>query len=148
MPSSEQLIIIDNDTVLFDPSTFSPVIFIPPIPTTVIKASGKAKGINAKICLEGDEKKIKLNCGYMLPSHPIPGAGILEITDLGSSQKTSKTKDSKKKVITKGDQFDAKFTVNTPAQVPTSTGPQPSSTSSFNGKGKFPAPKNSKIYAE
>ncbi len=148
MPSSDLLIIIDNDIVMFDPSSFLPVTFIPPVPTTVIKASGNAEANKDKICLVGDEKKVKLNWAYMTASHPIPGAGVLEIIQLDSSQQASNTKHNKKKIITKGKQFKAKFTVNTPAQVLTPSGPQPSPTMSYQGKGMFPSPKNLNVFAK
>ena len=148
MPSPDQLIIIDNDIVLFDPSSFLPAVPMPPVPLGVIKATGKAMAFNFPICLVGDEKKVKVNWAYITTSHPIPGNGMFEIVALAPDQQTTTTVHNSKAIITKGKQFIAKFTVSSPAQVPSPAGPVPSPVPTHPGKGLFPFPINFNVFAK
>ena len=148
MPGPEQLIIIDSDIALFDPSSFLPAIPIPPIVMGPMKAKGKAKVHNKMLCLLNDEKSVIVNSAYITVSHPIPGNGKFEITALTPPQITQKTKHNSQSIITKGQQFIAKLTVSSPAKVPTPAGPQPSPVPMHPGKGLFPFPANFNVFSK
>ena len=113
-------IMLDGDQVIFLPA-------FPPAMVTVqpgkLSGSGKTKIKGKKICLKGDEKKVKVaNCMYMTPSFPVPGMGTLTIKKLMPNQLSKKAK-HKKKILLKGTQFQAEFKVDQKAQLITPGGP-------------------------
>ncbi|RKN01410.1 hypothetical protein [Aquimarina sp. AD10] len=111
------LIIMDGDTVQF--STIGAITLLPPMPTTVIKASGETTINGKKVCVEGDEKKVEIaNCSYIIPPFTIPGSGTLKINNLAPNQLTQKSKSDNKSLILKGKLFIAIFEVKSPAKQP------------------------------
>ncbi|NOU50550.1 hypothetical protein HG263_08345 [Pseudoalteromonas sp. JBTF-M23] len=127
-------LLLDADLVQFDP-VFSGAVLMgpPPVP---IKASGKVTVMGKLICLQGDEKKVQLQIGYIKPPYVIPGMGMLKIIKLAGNQVSKKTVNGKKALL-KGSVFDAEFTVLSPAQQPTAAGPVPDAKPKYKGKGKF-----------
>lgn len=81
--------------------------------------------VGAAACLEGDELPPSLRgpLTYTAPPFVTPGTGTLQLT-LTPTNKTALTENGKK-ILIKGEQFIAKFTVETPAQQPTPAGPVP-----------------------
>lgn len=145
MSDLQKLIIINNDTVKFNSSTFLPAITIPPEITENITASGSTKVHGEKICVELDSESVIKTCRYYTPSFTTPGDGMFIITQLDTSQTTEKTKENEKKIIIKGTQFEAAFIVTSPAINPVSGASD--GNSSYNGKGSFSILGNSTVYA-
>ncbi|MEP5340737.1 MAG: hypothetical protein ABJL44_00055 [Algibacter sp.] len=111
------LVIMDGDKVQF--STIGAITLLPPMPETVIEASGETTINGKKVCVEGDEKKIEIaNCSYTMPPFTIPGSGTLKIKSLGPNQLTQKRKSGGKSFILKGKLFIAIFEVKSPAKQP------------------------------
>ena len=77
------------------------------------------------VCLEGDEspKMLLAPKQYISPPFVIPGVGKVSVT-LTPTNKTATTDDGKK-ILIKGETFQAKFQVSSPAMMPTPAGPQP-----------------------
>lgn len=147
MPGPNNLIIVDTDIALFDPSSFMPAIPVPPIVMAPIKAKGKAQAHKLNITIMGDEKSVKAPASYITASHPIPGSGTFKIISLSPDQLTKKTTHNNKSIIVRGSQFVAALQVQGPAQMPTPAGPVPSPTPIHPGKGLFPFPKNVTVFA-
>lgn len=119
------LIVVDGDGLIFEP-LFGPrtVTIIGP---ATITGSGQATIVNKKVCIAGDEKKVSLSATYTMPGFANPGTGTVTISQLDSSQE-AKGSTSGAALITKGLQFDARFTPQTPA-----ANPPPTSTSDASG---------------
>lgn len=129
-------IIVSGDVVNFLPPFGSAIIT--PIPGAMVGSATTVMTTSKPTCVEGDEKNVVVpGVPYINPPNVIPGVGILTIDKLASDQLSTKTTSGGKKVILKGVQFDAKFTVVTPAQKPTPAGPIPDTVTSFMGKGMF-----------
>lgn len=128
--------IVTGDQVMFLPNFGSAVIT--PIPGVITGSATKTFVTGKPVCLEGDEKKVVVpGVAYINAAYTIPGVGILTIQALGGDQTSKKTKIEGKAPILMGTLFDAKFTVNVPAQMPTPGGPVPDSVPMFMGKGMF-----------
>jgi hypothetical protein len=138
------LIIIDGDTVMFQPS-FGAATLVPPGPMTgTISGSAATTQITSKApCLEGDETKVSVPCSYMAGSF-LGGTGNLKIDKLNSDQLTKTTTFEGKKVILKGSTFDAVLEVTKQAQD-SSLSPD-GMTKYSGGKGSFVA-SNQVIFA-
>ena len=132
------LIIIDGDTVMFQPA-FGAATLVPPAPMTgTISSSASTTQVTGKgPCLEGDEKNVSVPCSYMAGSFA-GGTGNLKIDKLNSDQLTSTTTIEGKKVILKGSTFDAVLEVTKQAQDTSSGSPDGMSKYS-GGKGSFVA---------
>ena len=128
-------ILIDGDIVLFLPS-FPPALVIP-LPAT-LKGSGKNNAHKKVVCIEGDEKEVKVQgCMYMAAPYVIPGVGTLKIDALAAEQKAEKTQSGGKAVLLKGKSFKALFEVQTPAQMPPPASTPDPNPSYSGGKGMF-----------
>ena len=144
---SEELI-MTNDSVVFDTASFmqgDPTLkFITPVLPIPIMGSGShtISPLGAKGCLEGDEQKVQLP-GVMFnkpPAYPLPGSGTFFIDKLNKDQLSQKTTCDGKKLILKGTQFDAVFTVMSPpcqSPPPTSGGLPDTAKFEYKGKGSF-----------
>ncbi len=103
--------------------------------------SGTGNKVNAsgpQICVNGDEDSAVVSgCAYIAGPYSIPGVGTLSITQLGSDQLSKKTKSGGKTIMLKGTTYNAKFQVNSPAQMPTPDGPKPDPTPQYAGTGTF-----------
>jgi hypothetical protein len=128
------IILKDGDKVLWD-APFAPAIVM--VKPGKLKASGKSTLKGKKVCLKGDEKKVKVNANYMTPAFPIPGKGILKIKALAPNQTTKKLKSGGKPVMLKGAAFIAEFEVKKPAQLITPQGPKKDPMKKYMGTGKF-----------
>ncbi|MBP4001580.1 hypothetical protein [Pseudomonas koreensis] len=128
-------IVINGDTVTFDQMFGDRTVISPP---TTITGSGKATINQNKICIQGDEKQVKLmNVPYTTPSHSVPGTGTLTIQALDTSQQARKTS-SGEAVIIQGQKFKAQFLPSQPALTPPpASTPDPASPSM--GTGSFTA---------
>ena len=127
-------IIVDGDMVMFQP-TFSPAIVVPQ--PGIIKGSGKCNGVKRKVCVVGDEGQVQVpGCPYISGPFSIPGVGTIKIQALAGNQQASKTKSGDKKVILKGQFFEAIFEVMTPAMMPPPVSTA-DSMKKYPGKGMF-----------
>ena len=128
-------IIIDGDLAMFLPAFGAAMVVVRPGPIT---GSGPATVGGHAVCLEGDEDSVSVpGCMYVAPPYVIPGTGTLQIDQLAGDQRTQTTAGGGKKLILKGSQFTAKFSVVAPAQQPQATGPIPDGTASYTGNGQF-----------
>lgn len=128
--------IVSGDTVVFLPAFGSAIIT--PIPGTITGSATKTTVTGKPVCLEGDEKKVSVpGVAYINAAYGIPGVGTLTIERLNGDQTSKKTTIEGKAPILMGTTFTAKFTVNTPAQMPTPGGPVPDSVPMFTGQGMF-----------
>ena len=112
-------IIKNGDSVVF--SSAGPIMLLPPLPVTAIKATGETTINGKKVCIEGDEKKVALSCSYTVPPFMIPGSGKLKIQSLSPEQLTKKTKSGAKSIILRGKLFIGVFEVESPAKQPPPT---------------------------
>ncbi len=130
-------ILIDSDKVNFLPAFGAAIVVVQP---GTLKGSGPATLNGKKLCVDGDEKKVSVpSCTYMTPQYSIPGTGTLKIAALAGNQKATKTKTGGKAVLLKGNNFTAKFEVQSPAkQPPPGPGsPIPDATPQYSGNGMF-----------
>ncbi len=130
------------DTLSFMKSEPTLKFMMPVLPLPLMMGSGTDTVMMMKGCLEGDEQKVKLP-GIMFakpPAYPVPGVGMFSIDKLGGDQLSKKTKCDGKKLILKGSEFDAVFTVMSPPMQlppPASGGAPDTSKFEYKGKGKF-----------
>jgi len=107
--------------------TITPPAIVPQLmaPVPLVGSSQNLVVGGAPACLEGDElpPAIKVPLTYTAPPFVTPGTGTLQLT-LTPTNKTLMTENGKK-ILIKGQQFIAKFNVQTPAQQPTPAGPVP-----------------------
>lgn len=130
-------ILIDGDQAIFVPVFGAAIVAIQP---GKLSGSGPATLNGKNICVDGDEKKLKVaGCTYMTPQYPIPGVGTIEIAALAGNQKAAKTNTGGKPVLLKGGNFTAKFSVQVPAQQPPPVPgpPIPDATPQYTGTGMF-----------
>ena len=107
-------ILIDGDTVLFQPSFGAATVMVQP---GIINGSGPALINESLVCVEGDEDGVSVSgCQYISGSFTVPGTGTLKISSLASDQIAEKTLSADKAVLLKGSNFQAKFEVQVPAQ--------------------------------
>jgi hypothetical protein len=120
----DDFVIVTGDMIQV---TIAPPAIVPQLvaPVPLIGTSQKVMVGGKPICLEGDElpPALKAPMPYTAPPFVTPGTGTLEVT-LMPNNKTLQT-DNGKKILVKGATFIAKFNVQTPAQMPTPTGPVP-----------------------
>lgn len=128
-------ILIDGDKAMFTPSFGAATVVVQP---GTLTASGPATINGKKVCVSGDEKSVSVKgCTYMTSSHTIPGTGTLEIASLAGDQTATKTRSGDTKVLLVGSSFTASFSVQSPAQQPTSAGPVPDPAPKYSGTGSF-----------
>ncbi len=129
------LVVIDGDMAMFLPAFGAAMVVVRPGPIT---GSGPATTTGHAACLEGDEGSVSVpGCMYVAPPYVIPGTGTLQIDQLAGDQLAQTVVGAGKKLILKGSQFVAKFTVASPAQQPQATGPVPDATPNYSGNGQF-----------
>lgn len=129
-------VLIDGDQALFKPAFGAATVVVMP---GQLKASGPATLTSKKLCIVGDESSVSVKgCMYTTASHPIPGTGTLEIAALAGDQQATKSNSGGTKLMLKGSDFTAKFTVQSPAQQPAPPGPPvPDATPQYSGQGNF-----------
>ncbi|MFO0615916.1 MAG: hypothetical protein U0414_25195 [Polyangiaceae bacterium] len=133
---AEDVIVVDGDKIqiTIDPPTLVPDLVAP----VALVANGFSKINDKKVCIEGDElpPSLKVPLMYTSPPYVTPGMGTVTLT-LKSGNKSRVSKDKEKKMLLKGQTFDAKFEVKSPAQQPSPTGPVPDSNTSYSGTAQF-----------
>lgn len=130
-------IIIDGDQAMFLPTFGAAIVVVQP---GQITGSGPGTLDGKPICVEGDESSVEVpGCTYMTPQYSIPGVGTLKIDSLAGDQVAEKTSTGGTPVILKGNQFNATFEVQSPAQQPPPGpgSPIPDSTTQYAGNGMF-----------
>ena len=128
-------VIVDGDTVFFMPFFGLRIITIP---MTTIRGSGHACIKEKKVCVKGDEKKVRLITPYTSGQYTVPGTAVVTIEKLKSDQIASDCL-SLKALITEGKGlFDAKLSVLVPATTPPPAS-TPDNMMSSGGKGFFRA---------
>ena len=131
------LIVIDGDTALFNPSFGPAMVAVRP---GTISGSGRAKVTGKTACVAGDESSVSVpGCTYFTGQYSIPGTGTLTISGLGGDQQAASSATGGTKLLLKGSTFTAKFTVTVPAmQPPPGPGsPIPDASPSYSGTGNF-----------
>jgi len=137
-------VLIDGDQALFMPTFGAATVVVRP---GSLRAGGAAKLGGQKWCVSGDEASVSVQgCMYMTPTHSIPGIGTLEVDSLASDQTTRHTTLAGTALLLVGGSFTAKFSVQSPAQQPTSAGPVPDPVTQYSGSGQFIST-NSKLKA-
>jgi hypothetical protein len=125
MPPGPTSILVTGDMLQI---TVPPPAVVPMAvaPVPLVGTSSKVMIMGMPACLEGDElpPMLRSPVPYMAPPYVTPGVGQFSLMLLPSN-KTSKGKDSSKKLLLKGATFQAKFQVSSPAMMPTPAGPQP-----------------------
>jgi len=135
-------ILIDGDMVFFNPLQGAAIVAVQP---GKIKASGKTKIKGKKVCIQGDETKVKVaNCLYSTIAFPSPGQGTLKIESLASNQVSKKSNSGDTPLLLKGVVFNSKFEVTTPAKSADAL--VSDQTPFYQGKGQF-IPNNNTIKA-
>lgn len=128
-------VLIDGDKAIYNPSFGAATVVVQP---GKLQGSGPATLSDKKMCVAGDEKSAKVQgCTYVTASHTIPGTGTLEIASLAGDQTATKTSTGDTKLMLVGSTFTASFSVQSPAQQPTSAGPVPDPAPKYSGSGKF-----------
>lgn len=129
-------VLLDRDQAIFQPGFGAATVV--PLPGT-LQASGPATVKGMKMCVVGDESTVSVQgCIYTTASHTIPGTGTLQITGLASDQLAQNSSTGGKKLMLKGQSFQARFSVQTPAQQPSPAGsPVPDPNPSYTGQGNF-----------
>ncbi|MFD2563162.1 hypothetical protein [Aquimarina rubra] len=141
-------IILDGDTVVFDPAFGNAIVTVKP---GKIKASGKSTVQGKKIAVKGDELQVEVSgCSYITPNLPQAGTGTLSIQPLTKDHLTSKTTSGGIPIIRKGNgSFKAKFVFDpgTPAKLIPPSGPTVLDTKPFyEGTGRI-IPNKDKVKA-
>jgi len=128
-------LLLDGDQAIFTPSFGAATVVVQP---GTLTASGPATVTGKKVCVAGDEKSVSVaGCSYLTPSHSIPGTGTLEIAALAGDQTAQKTRTGDTPVLLVGSSFTASFSVQSPAQQPTPSGPVPDPMPKYSGTGTF-----------
>lgn len=128
-------ILIDGDIVQFMPSFGAAIVAVQP---GTLKGTGESTFNGKKVCIEGDEKEVSVSgCIYISGAFSIPGTGTLKIFALGGDQIAKHTQTSGKKMLLKGSNFQAKFEVQSPAQMPPPTSTPDPMPQYMGGSGQF-----------
>jgi hypothetical protein len=131
------LVLIDGDQAIFQPAFGAATVVVQPGRLT---GSGPMLLGGKKVCVSGDEGSVSVpGCSYMTPVYSIPGTGTLAISALAGDQLAPTSKTGGVKIMVKGSQFTAKFSVEAPAmQPPPGPGsPVPDATTEYSGQGMF-----------
>ena len=129
-------VLIDGDLVSFEPAFGAATVVVAP---GTLRGSGPATVGGRPVCVVGDEANVSVpGCVYTTPSHLIPGVGTLSVSALAGDQQAGKTRTGSASMILVGSQFTAAFSVQTPAQQPTPSGPPvPDPSPQYSGQGRF-----------
>lgn len=129
-------VLLDGDQVNFLPMFGAAIVVVQP---GKLQGSGPGTFNGKNLCVAGDEGNVSVaGCTYMTPQFSIPGTGTLKIDSIAGDQKATKTKTGGKEVLLKGNQFTAKFEVQSPAQQPAPPGPPvPDPMTQYTGNGMF-----------
>jgi len=133
------VIVIDGDQATFEASFGAATVVVRP---GSITASGKARVSGKLACVVGDEASVSVQgCTYSAGPYSIPGTGTLSIASLAGDQQAQICQTGGKKLLLKGGNFTARFTVSVPAmQPPPGPGsPIPDPTATYSGSGSFVA---------
>ncbi|KVP47940.1 hypothetical protein [Burkholderia ubonensis] len=110
------LVVVDSDTLLFERQFGDRIVTL--VDPPLIRGTGLTTIGGVKVCIEGDEAKVRLNATYLTGIYTEEGTGVVTIKALDSSQLASRCT-SPAALITKGQQkFTASFTFLKPAQTP------------------------------
>lgn len=110
-------VLIHGDQVDFVPALGKATVTGPT--KTTLSGSGPATLNGKKICVDGDEKKVKIvACPYTSPPYTVPGTGTLKIAALAANQKAQRASTGSKPVLLKGGSFTSKLEVQAPAKMP------------------------------
>ncbi|MEV6718016.1 hypothetical protein AB0M48_38930 [Lentzea sp. NPDC051208] len=120
--------------------TIPPPAIVPQLqaPVPLTGSSTNVMVANMYVCLLGDELPDMISglLPYTAPPFITPGTGRLQINLLPANM-TRQTVNGGKVLLVKGQQFPVTFTVQTPAQQPTPTGPLPDTLPVKQGTGQF-----------
>jgi len=127
-------VLVDGDQALFKPTFGAATVVVMP---GRLQATGPMKVGGKKACVSGDEGSVSVKgCAYTAGAYSIPGVGTLEISALAGDQLAPTTKTGGIELMVKGGNFDASFSVDTPAMQPGSP-PTPDPAPKYSGSGSF-----------
>lgn len=130
-------VLLDGDQAIFLPVFGAATVVVRPGRLT---GSGPMKSAGKPVCVDGDEGSVSVaGCIYITPQYSIPGTGTLEISALAGDQVAPTSATDGTKLMVKGSQFTAKFSVQAPAmQPPPVSGPPiPDALTVYSGSGSF-----------
>ena len=130
-------VLIDGDQAIFLPMFGVATVVVQP---GRLRASGQAKLGGKALCIVGDESSVSVpGCMYMTPIYVIPGVGTLEIAKLADDQQATDSCNGGTALMLRGTQFDARFKVDTAAQMPPPGPGKPidDTLKQYDGKGLF-----------
>lgn len=128
-------VLVDGDLAIFMPAFGAAIVIVMP---GTLRGSGPMKSGGKSACVDGDEASVSVpGCVYMTPQYSIPGSGTLAIAALAGDQLAPTSSTGGKKLMVKGSQFTAKFSVQAPAMQPTAGPPVPDATPQYSGQGMF-----------
>lgn len=133
-------ILITGDKAIFMPSFGAATVVVR---RGTLKGSGPETVKKEKVCVSGDESKVSVKgCAYTTLSFPIPGTGTLEIASLADDQIAKHARTANRPMLLVGSSFQARFVVQTPAQLATPKGPETDQTRQYLGTGTFTTTNN------
>ncbi len=127
--------VVSGDLLVFEPAFGAATVVAPPATmtgSTRILVRGRA------VCAEGDESAVVVaGVPYLTPQYPVVGVGVIRVKGLGGDQTSARTTVAGRACILVGGQCDAVLQVLTPAQRVLPSGPEPDTTTSYDGHGRF-----------
>ncbi|MGF2254992.1 hypothetical protein ACE5I6_16045 [Yersinia ruckeri] len=127
-------IVIDGDLLQFDVQFGHRTVTVS-VPGKM-SGAGHAQVNGKKVCILGDEKKVKVSASYITANHIILGDGEITISALDRSQQALQCT-SGATLIIKGKKFTATFTPGKVATAPGSPPPPPDVLTPSSGTGSF-----------
>lgn len=130
-------VLVDGDLALFGPGFGVATVLVLP---GRLSGSGPLRVTGKRACVDGDEGSVSVpGCMYTAPPYVIPGSGTLAISALAGDQLAPTSRTGGVKLMVKGSQFTAKFSVQSPAmQPPPGPGsPIPDASPEYSGSGSF-----------
>lgn len=130
-------VLVDGDLALFGPAFGVATVLVLP---GRLSGSGPLRVTGKRACVDGDEGSVSVpGCMYTAPPYVIPGSGTLAISALAGDQLAPTSRTGGVKLMVKGSQFTAKFSVQSPAmQPPPGPGsPIPDASPEYSGSGSF-----------
>nr|WKF60510.1 hypothetical protein HUO10_005031 [Paraburkholderia busanensis] len=126
------LVVVDGDLLNFLPAFGQRQVTV--TGPAVIRASGHALIGGKRVCVFGDERRVRVRADYMMPGYGM-GSGVITIVSLNVNQKTPRINDGMP-LIVEGTEFIARFSP-TVAAVMSGAPFSPDSTPPSMGKGTF-----------
>ena len=131
---SAQSPVLDNDSVIFEPSSFEGMTLLGPFKGDIQAQQNGININNKKACIITDIKNFSLKSTYNTSTYSASGKGTITIEELNSDQIATNAVCGSDKMLLIGSKFKAKFKVDSPASIP---GGSSDGTPEYSGKGVF-----------